>query len=166
MVRKMLIAAAVMLALFAAPAAAQYDITVTPGRVRPGGTVSISGEGCTSGATVTITLARFPKGTPVVVATTTADQAGKFTTSFKVPVGTKPGRYRVAASCDGAEVASAFVEVTGETPTTAPPSGTGNGTIVRTGSDLNGLGLLGAGLLTLGGLILVATKTRRHESRA
>ena len=66
-------------------------------------------------------------------------------------------------------MASAFIEVPGESPVTTDPPTTGStgttGPIVRTGSDLNGLGLLGAGLLTLGGLILVATKTRRHEAR-
>lgn len=168
MVRKMLIAAAAMIALFAAPAAAQYDITVTPGTVRPGGTVSISGEGCSPGAEVTITFTQVSDaravGDTLTVATVIADENGKFTASFVVPEGTAVGRYEVAAFCDGSQVASAFVDVVGDTATTTP--GTPSGPIVRTGSDLNGLGLLGAGLLTVGGLILVATKTRRHESRA
>ena len=38
-----------------------------------------------------------------------------------------------------------------------------NGTLPRTGSDLDRLGLMGAGLLTAGGLVLVATKSRRHS---
>ena len=59
-------------------------------------------------------------------------------------------------------------------PSTAKPgqarsavsSGSSTGPILRTGSDLNGLGLVGAGLITVGGVILIATSTRRHQARA
>ena len=39
-------------------------------------------------------------------------------------------------------------------------------TIARTGSDLNGLGLAGAALITVGGIILLTTRSRRHQARA
>jgi hypothetical protein len=57
---------------------------------------------------------------------------------------------------------------------TGTGTGTGNagnagtsgsvGKLVRTGSDLDRMGLAGAGLLVAGGLLLVATKRRRHAT--
>lgn len=168
MVRKMLIGAAVLLALFAAPAAAQYDIIVTPGEVSPGGAITVSGQGCAPGAEVTITLTQISDaraiGETITVATVIADADGRFTMTFQVPEGTAVGRYEVAATCGGEQVASAFIDVVSTTPGTTVPAN--SGPIVRTGSDLNGLGILGAGLLTAGGLILVATKRKRHHLEA
>lgn len=166
MFRRMLIGAFALIALVAAPAAAQYDFSVGPGNVTPGGDVTVSGEGCSAGAEVTITLTllqatRAAVGESVVVATVTADANGEFNLTFQIPADAVLGRYKVEAFCDGASVGSAEINVV------APSSGGGGqGTIVRTGSDLNGLGLLGAGLLTAGGIILIATKSRRHRAQA
>jgi len=49
---------------------------------------------------------------------------------------------------------------------TTTPGKPGGGTIARTGSDLNGLGLAGAALITVGGIILLTTRSRRHQARA
>ena len=170
MFRRMLIGAMMLIALVAAPAAAQYDFNVSPGEVQPGGQVSVSGEGCSPGAEVTITLTQISSskaiGDTIVVATVIADENGRFTATFTVPEGTAVGRYEVAALCDGVQVASRFIDVVdGTTATTTPASG-GTDPIVRTGSDLNGLGLAGAGLITVGGIILIATRNRRHQARA
>lgn len=166
MVRKMLLGAFALVALVATPAAAQYDFVVTPGTVTLGGDITVAGEGCTPGDEVSITLTQLSEATTnravgdaVVVATTTADGEGEFTVTFPVPDGTTPGTYEVEAFCSGYSVGSSIIEIVG-------PGGGGGGTIVRTGSDLNGLGLLGAGLLTGGGIILLATKSRRNRATA
>ncbi|MCB0972084.1 MAG: hypothetical protein KDA97_11320 [Acidimicrobiales bacterium] len=168
MVRKMLLGALALLALTAAPAAAQYRFVVGPGQVTVGGEVSVAGEGCSPGDEVTITMTPLNNGSTsraagnsVVVATTIADESGEFNTTYTVPEGTALGKYEVEAFCGGYSVGSSIIEVV------APSDGgSGNGSIVRTGSDLNGLGLLGAGLLTGGGIILLATKSRRNRATA
>ncbi|WP_426573436.1 hypothetical protein [Aquihabitans sp. McL0605] len=173
MFRRMLIGAAVLVALFAAPAAAQYDYTVNPGQVEPGGAVSVSGQGCAPGATVTITMtegdttATRALGDVIFQTTVVADANGEFTVEFNIPDGTPVGTYTVTSTCGDTVVGSETIDVVSATTTT--PSGTGSGsggTIVRTGSDLTGLGLVGAGLLTLGGIFLIATKSRRNLARA
>jgi len=63
MVRKLIIAVVALVALAATPASAQYpEIVVQPGRVGPGGTVTVTGKGCDAGVTVTITMRRVPAG--------------------------------------------------------------------------------------------------------
>ena len=171
MFRRMLIGALLLVALLAAPAAAQYDVSVTPGEVEAGGAITFSGEGCLPGAEITITLTEVAPGTTkaigdvITITTITADENGAFTVTFDVPEGTAVGTYRVSAICGGEAVASAIINVVdGTTATTVP--GSSNEPIVRTGSDLNGLGLAGAGLITVGGIILIATRSRRHQAEA
>lgn len=166
MVRKMLLGAFALIALVAAPAAAQYNFTVTPGTVVQGGELTVSGEGCSPADEVTITMTQLSDSTTnraigdsVVVATGTADDQGEFTITFTVPDTLPTGSYEVEAFCSGYSVGSSIVDV-------VAPGGGGGGSIVRTGSDLNGLGLLGAGLLTGGGIILLATKSRRNRATA
>lgn len=169
MLRKMLIGAAVLVALAAAPAAAQYNISVGPANVNPGGTVTVSGDSCGAFDEVTVTFERVGEGPStragdiqgVVVATGTANESGEYNLTFTVPADAQPGRYQVTVYCAGVEVAHAFINVVG--PTSGPG---GKGSIVKTGSDLNGLAILGAGLLVSGGIILIATKGRRHRATA
>ena len=179
MFRKMLIIATALVALAAAPASATYDVAVNPGSVVPGGTVTVTGGGCEPNAIVQVTFtphvdtagdnAKFvANGTALppdaaVVATGTADAEGEYAVEFVVPLGTPPGTYDVDVYCNGLRVGGETVDVAGaNVATTQPGGGTGDGTIVRTGSDLNGLGLLGAGLLVAGGIALIATRSRRH----
>jgi hypothetical protein len=167
----MLIGAALLIALAAAPAAAQYPFNVTPGTVLPGGAVTVSGQGCEPGAEVTIVMTEAPAqkavGDVVFTTTVTADENGAFTVTFNVPADTPVGTYLVTAECGDGVVFSAYIDVVSPTtPTTTPGGGSSTGPIVRTGSDLNGLGLVGAGLITVGGVILIATRTRRHQARA
>lgn len=161
MLRKMVLGALVLVAAFAAPAAAQYNpFVVTPGDVLSGGLVNVQGSGCSPAEVVEISITPAGGGAPTVVATVTADENGSYSVSFEVPAGTEVGPYLVSASC-GNGVAGQQIEVV--PPAVTPPGGGGgSGSLPRTGSDLNGLGLVGAGLLTAGGLVLVATKQKRH----
>ena len=170
MFRRMLIGAAVLLALAAAPAAAQYDFTVTPGQVEAGGVVSVAGSGgCHPNEQVTITLTQISAakavGDKIVITTLTTNAEGEFSGSFTVPAGTQPGTYDVTAHCNNDDVGTAELVVVKGSTVTTPGHGAG-GPIVKTGSDLNGLGMVGASLLIAGGIVLVATKSRRDAARA
>jgi LPXTG-motif cell wall-anchored protein len=149
MVRKVLIGALMLVALFAAPASAQYpDFTVNPGSVEVGGNATFQGRGCQPGETVTITIDGR------VMATVEADGAGEFSGSFRADLA--PGNYTVVATC-GDVVNTSPLQVRGAS--TTPPPSTGGGALPRTGSDSNTLALVGAGLLLAGGgAMLVARK--------
>jgi LPXTG-motif cell wall-anchored protein len=187
MIRKMLLGAVMLVALFAAPAAAQYPFTVTPTDVLPGSLVNLKGEGCAPQSEVKIKVtyiesyvgAEVPK--PIAAYSTTADAEGKFSYSFRMPADAQPGVYELEARCPaGASSTRAEGVLEGPdlvfrdyliiplstTPTTTPGGGggTGNGTIVRTGSELNGLAIAGAAMLGLGGAFLLATRSRRHRT--
>ena len=171
MFRKMLIGAAMLVAVAAAPVAAQtYDFNVSPGNVEAGGAVTVSGKGCDAGAEVVITLteAAPQKAVGDVILTTTviANATGEFTATFNIPAGTATGTYQVTATCGDGVVLSDFIDVVDGTVATTAPANGGGGNIVRTGSDLNGLGLAGAGLITVGGIILLTTRSRRHHAKA
>lgn len=168
MVRKVLIGAVLLVALAASPAAAEYDTSVTPGQVQAGGVITITGQACVPNVPITITISRVadPGGAPGTVIgtiTVTPDADGNFSTTFTIPAGTAPGTY---------EISSTEACVKGETFDVAPASvapggtgtgaGSGSGNLPRTGSDVERLGLIGAGLLVAGGLVLVATRRRRH----
>jgi hypothetical protein len=179
----MLIGAAVLVALMAAPAAAQYPFNVSPGTVVAGAEVTISGKGCAPLSTVSVKVTQRSTGTVILTDSGTTDAQGEFTFNVKIPADAAPGWYDLEARCpiDGSTAADsgrdlqgvpegndlvfrASIYVEGETPATTTPSKGGGTTtpIVRTGSDLNGLGLAGAGLITVGGIILIATRSRRH----
>jgi LPXTG-motif cell wall-anchored protein len=168
MVRKMLIGAVLLVALFAAPAAAQYGGGVTPPQVRPGGSVNVFGDGCPPGAEVTIAIAPAAGGAAVVTTTTTADDDGRFEMSVAIPEGTPAGQYTVTATCGGQVVLQETITVlsTGQVAPTTPgtPSTPSDETIVRTGSELNSMAVIGAALLGLGGALLLATRSRRHRT--
>lgn len=167
MFRKMLIGAFAAVALAAAPAAAQYNITATPDPVLPGGTVTVTGDLCAAGAEVTVTLA--PAATqraldePIQVGSGQANEDGEYSIDVQIPADLDPGTYDLVVFCDGLFVESVQITVAGpQVPTTQPP--TGGDDLVRTGSNLNGLGLMGAGLLLGGGIVLFATRERRHAA--
>jgi hypothetical protein len=166
MLKKMLIGAIALVGLFAAPAAGQYVIDVTPDTVLPGGTVTVTGEDCASNAIITVTLTQLTAqravGDTVEVATGQADEDGAYSVDVQLPADLDPGTYELSVFCDGQFVQSAQITVAGPTtPTTQAPTPSDDD-IVRTGSDLNGLGILGAGLLVGGGVVLFATRNRRH----
>lgn len=152
MVRKVLLGAVMIVALFAAPAAAQYGtFTVNPGSVRPGGQANFNGKGCKAGETVTVTV----QGT--VVATVTAKPNGSFNGNFTVNL--PSGNYTVVSTC-GSLVQSAPLLVRSANVSNRP-TGTGGTTLPRTGSNIDTLGLMGAALLVAGGGVMLATRKRR-----
>ncbi|MEJ5255410.1 MAG: hypothetical protein WHS89_08685 [Acidimicrobiales bacterium] len=144
----------------AAPAHAQDyppqpGITVDKPNVSPGGTVTVSGQGCSSGASVSI---QFNGQT---VATATAGQDGSFSASITVPAGTPAGTYQITAVNCTTQVLSTSITVGGATtPTTAPS------VLPRTGSDATGtLARVGVALVAVGGLLAFAAR-RRTASEA
>jgi LPXTG-motif cell wall-anchored protein len=150
MLRKVLIGALMLTALLAAPAAAQYaDFAITPGTVSVGGNATFQGSGCAPGSTVTITI------DGKVMATVTADASGDYNGAFKADMA--PGTYTVTATC-GNVVRTTPLTVRGVSVT--PPTGTGGGSLPRTGSNTNTMALVGAGLLLLGGGAILATRKR------
>lgn len=149
MLRKVLIGALMLTALFAAPAAAQYpDFAITPGTVNVGGNATFQGSGCAPGSTVTITI------DGKVMATVTADASGDYSGSFKADLA--PGSYNVTATCGDVIRTS---PLTVRSVAVTPPS-TGGGALPRTGSNSNVMALVGAGLLVLGGGAILATRKR------
>jgi hypothetical protein len=191
MVRRILLgamAAVTLLLALAAPASAQYgEATVTPDRVEPGGSVLFTGTGCGPNTNVDITVTYLVSyvgaEVPELLLSTSilSDDEGSFRYEYPVPDDALPGEYEILARCaPGNASQRATVEGTldengdlvfraifiiplpGTTPTT--PGTPGDDDIVRTGSDLNGLGLLGAGLLVGGGIVLFATRNRRHAT--
>lgn len=188
MIRKILLVMSgvfALVALVAAPASAQYpDITVSPGTVGPGGTVTVTGQGCSPGEPVTISLRpsaedadRAIPAAGAVVATTTADENGDFSADFVIPADAQPGSYDVVVECGGITRVAGLVLVADDAtppPSTPAPTdpggqgsnngGSGSGNLPGTGSNLNGYGLLGAGLLTIGGLFLLGARNRRSAA--
>jgi LPXTG-motif cell wall-anchored protein len=185
MLRRVLIGAAALVALAAAPAAAQYNPTVVqPASVVAGGVITVTGETCLPNQDITVMVKPYDPalepvkshravgtdpnpgpqghGDPIATVQVTSDAQGKFTVQIQIPAGTTPGQY-VVTSDDGC--------VQGTLITVLPAQvnqggGNGSGTLSRTGSDIDKMGMTGAGLLVLGGLILIATKRRRHEAAA
>lgn len=151
MVRKVLLGAVLIVALFAAPAAAQYPtFNVNPGSVRPGGQANFNGKGCQPGETVTITI------DGVVVATTTANSNGNFNGHFDVNL--PAGDYTVTATCGDVVQTSPLLV---RSAAVNAPGGTGSTTLPRTGSNLDTMGLVGGALLAAGGGVMLATRKRR-----
>lgn len=173
MLRKVMLGAVLLVALAASPAYGQYPtVVVNPGQVSAGGAVTVTGNGCVPNAPIAVTVTSADGGSPVATANTTSDGNGEFSVSVTIPAGTAVGSYVVAAS-NCSDTTSLEVVGTSTTPTTSPgnapggnaPGGTGSvgsGTLPRTGSNISQLGLIGVGLLTVGGLVLVATKRRRQ----
>ena len=155
MLRKVLIGALMLTALFAAPAAAQYqDFAITPGTVTVGGNASFQGSGCAAGSTVVISVNNG--GSLDVMASVTADASGDFSGSFVADFA--PGSYTVTATC-GDLVRTAPLMVRAVSVTT-PETGTGGSSLPRTGSNTNTMALVGAGLLLVGGGAILATRKR------
>ena len=183
MVRKMLMLAAALVVLMAVPASAEYGFGVDPGTVSPGGVFTVSGKGCAPGSTVTIRViegsSQRAVGDVILTVTTTTDENGEFSIDITLPANTPVGTYTVEARCpvnpnldpndpsiqgtvvDGELIFSSEITVVAPGGGGGGGEGVDQGDIVRTGSDLNGLGLVGAGLLAVGGLVLVASKRRR-----
>src|SRR5689334_8855132 len=100
MIRKMLIGAAMLVVAAAAPAAAQtYTANVSPGTVVAGQEVTVSGEGCVPGSTVTVKVTQRSTGNQIFSGTDVTDSKGNYTFKFKMPSDAAPGWYDLEARC-------------------------------------------------------------------
>ncbi|GAA5152653.1 hypothetical protein GCM10023321_21730 [Pseudonocardia eucalypti] len=100
------------------------ELRLSPGSVAAGGSVTATGSGfvkcAAAGARVAI---RFEDATGTALTDTAVTAAGTFSASFRVPAGTPPAGYGVAAECTATETgeyASAPLTVTAAPRTTTP----------------------------------------------
>jgi hypothetical protein len=105
-VRLLVAAVLVSLAVASTAAAAAPSLTLTPSSVRRGHTVLIKGsaDGCAAGNTVFILSRAFVHrhdfaGVPAVLAKVRA--GGYFRVTTRIPARKRPGRYGVTARCGG-----------------------------------------------------------------
>ena len=117
-----------------------------------GETITIDGEACAPGATVTVT---WDDGT--VLGTFTADENGDFTTKITVPKDASLGVHLVTATCGDVEQ-FINVDVLAETVNNVD-----NGTLARTGSSSTlPLVAIGGAALVLGGAFLYGARRPRN----
>jgi hypothetical protein len=133
---KKLIAALVALAVFAPAAlAATQSLKVTPGKVAPGKTVTVSGSvgtGCQTGKNgdaVTIISKAFKgvagsknfAGVPSVSASLASSTTGSFSIKVKLAKKVKTGKYSVTGRCGGGNFGPATLKVAKAVSTTGLP---------------------------------------------
>lgn len=129
------------------------------GSVDPGDSITVSGSGFAPGAQIDIVI----ESDPVLLATVRADVTGYFETTVTIPTeGVAPGAHTLKATgpdaTGGLRVLAVQVQVAGD----RSPNNTGTGgTLPVTGGDLVTVALVGAGAVTLGGLLL---QRRRNEA--
>ena len=171
MLKRVLMVVAALTALslvFAGTASAQYNpVVVTPSPATPGGTITVTGS-CSPDATAEVRLTQVSTGTVIMTRPATTDADGNFSLDITLPSNLEPGTYRADVLCDGTVVDSATFEIVADNvaPTTTaatqqPPT---EEPIVRTGSDVGPLSLGGVALLTVGGILVVASRRRSAEA--
>jgi LPXTG-motif cell wall-anchored protein len=154
------LAALLLLALPAAAQAQNYttrtgNLGVSDPTVTPGQTITVTGSGYASNASVTITM----ESQPVTLKTTTANASGQLNTQVTIPTNATPGNHTLRAtgrSSDGGTlVLSASLVVS---------SGGQTGALPRTGpTSAAGLTAIGFLLAAVGGCA-AAVKTRRKTA--
>ncbi|WP_052848971.1 fibronectin type III domain-containing protein [Streptomyces avicenniae] len=139
-------------------------VTATPATVRPGETVTLDGVGFTPGRQVAAGLsgaatAQLPDGT--------ADDRGRVTFTWTVPVGTPPGTV-TAGLVDLANGATAWADLTVVTDQAGgggtPPGGSPGGSLPSTGADPALVLLLATALSALGLLLRHLRNPRRRAA--
>jgi len=165
--------------LLAAPAAAQYEggllVTISTDTPNPpvGSQVNILGAGCPPGSTVTL----FVDG--VSVGTATADADGEF--AFVITAPSTPGPVEVTAQCGDEppgvaeltlNVVAAGAGAGAGAPGLGASAGAGGqlatsaaagGQLATTGSDTFPIVRIGAVLLAVGGIAVLATRRQRRS---
>ncbi len=172
MIRKLLVLATALLVVSAAPAAAQYTpevLGLSEDSVQPGGTIEVSCNGLEGGTNYSVLFDGAEVGGGVVPA------SGTVTGTFTVSDDQAPGTYTLSIVA-GDNSCAATLEVLGDaidgpdspgftpgTGTGTTGTGTGAGELARTGasSDVTTYAAVGAGLLAVGGISLMAGRRRR-----
>lgn len=167
MVKKgMLGAALAIVTLFAFGTAAQAQYgggeTVT---VVQGETISVTGDGCAPGATVTFAI--IAGSFNADAGTATAGSDGSFTATITVPLATPVGAATATATCDGPGGETVTKVLNLNVIAASTPTPINGGALPRTGSD-NTQTLLGvgAGFLLLGGTLAVGARRTRRSTVA
>lgn len=166
MVKKGMLGAAlaiVTLLAFTSAAHAQYGGTETVTVVQ-GETISVTGDGCAPGATVSfeITAGSFNQD----VGSTTAGSDGSYTTTITVPLATPVGSATATSTCEGPD-GDTVTKALNLNVIAASSGPINDGALPRTGSD-NTQTLLGvgAGFLLLGGTLAVGARRTRRSTVA
>ncbi|QXC60397.1 LPXTG cell wall anchor domain-containing protein [Aquihabitans sp. G128] len=164
MIKKGMLGAVLAIAtllIFSGAANAEYGgpSTVT---VVQGETISVTGDGCNPGATVTFTITNGSY--EVGAGTTTAGDDGSYTSTITVPSDAPVGTATATATCDGPDGTVTKVLNLNITAAAAPVS---SGTLPRTGSDnTQTLVGVGAGFLLLGGTLAIGARRTRRSTVA
>jgi hypothetical protein len=155
----------VLLALGGTAGAQTYSggasLVVDDPTVRPGEPVTATASGFQPGSVVTFTLLGDVVGTAI------ADADGVATITFDMPSDLAPGEYMLVASGvapDGSplEVTTTITVVAAGTEATADTSRRDD-PLARTGSDVQGLLRVGAVMLTLGAVLVLAVRKRSQS---
>jgi LPXTG-motif cell wall-anchored protein len=148
-------------------------VTISQVHVVPGSQLSVTATGYPAGSQVTFVLQRPGNGTPppnsasapVTLGTVTADASGTATLVFTMP-NVHPGLWVIVANgvplgnCDPDVSTNVMVDAA-----TVATTSTGSGTLPRTGTNSAELVQLALVLIAVGGLITLATRKRRQQSR-
>lgn len=104
----------------------------------PGESVTVSGDGCSPGAEVTIEFRQ--DGVTKLLATVTADDSGAFSAVVTIPVNAQPGPALLVATCNGHVTVLPLEVVPGGGALPVTGSSGSTGTLVGVGGALVALG--------------------------
>jgi LPXTG-motif cell wall-anchored protein len=170
MVKRMVGLALVLVAIMAAPVAAQQyppgncGLTVSDTTPIPGQTITITAFTFEPNAQVSITLG----SNTVVLGTPTANASGVVTLQATIPSDTKLGHHTITATGPSASCAATITAAITVVPKAAagaggPPSGP----LPRTGDDTSiPLAKIGLGLAAVGGVLTAFAAKRRKAAAA
>ena len=139
------------------PVTCTVTISITPSTVGLGATITITISGNCGNDTFTIVL----HSSPVTLGTISTNASGSGTGSFTVPTSTSPGTHTITATDPSGNSASATITVTGAAATTATT--TSSAALPFTGANAAGTAAIGAGVLCVGGLLVLGARKRRQS---
>jgi LPXTG-motif cell wall-anchored protein len=162
MIRRALLLSLALVALLAAPVAAQTSYGTPAGTAVAGADfIRVTGEGCPPNGGIGYSYSGPESGQ----GTATAGATGAF--SFTIS-DLDRGTYNIAVQCGGQTfVLSATVGAAGAAPAPVAAAGTGGTALPRTGSDSSiGMAQLGFAALAVGSAALFASKRRKAKAWA